>query len=702
VEAEKRNILNRIFLIYALMLFFGALILIKLIRIQVVEAHDLLPQTGDSTSVRYRSIPPNRGSVYSADGKLMATSVPVFDIRLDMHPTVVDDELFNAKIDSLAMGLHLLFRDRSFQNYKDLLLSGRAEKNRYLLLKRRVSYEDLTYIRQLPILRLGRFQGGLITEPRDIRIMPYRNLAFRTIGWDREGTNNDVGLEGAYSAALSGVEGKQLVKQLPNGVWRPVTASYLIEPQHGMDLHTTIDMYIQDVAANALQKQLQLSRAHQGCVIVMEVATGHVKAIVNLRRHGNDSTYSEVYNQAIAGVYEPGSTFKLASVMAALDDGYLSLSDTVNIGDGTFSFSGFEMRDVSRRLQGNITVAQAFEVSSNVGIAKAIDAAYKGRPAHFRDRLSRMRIGVPLDLEISGEGRPRLKSVTDDSWSELTLPWMSIGYEVGMTPMQVLALYNAVANDGKMMKPTFVTHITQTGKVEKTFEPVVLQERIASPATIEQMQELLGRVVDYGTASGIRNNIYKIAGKTGTAKIAAGTEGYASDRYTASFAGYFPADQPKYSCIVVISEPQGAYYGGQIAAPVFRTIADKLYAGFLEHQQPSAFAFRPFTFPEPGIGHREDQLIVLKHLGINVADSAQETMWSVGVPAREAVLLSPKEFPLGVIPGLRGMILRDVITLLERQGVKVLHRGRGRVVYQSVAPGTAIRRGMTIQIMLEP
>jgi len=700
-ETHKRQILNRIFMVYAVMLIFGLFIIGKIVRIQFVEAHDLLPGSDDSTSVRYRTIPANRGSVYSADGKLMATSVPVFEIRLDLSKQVVPDEEFRANLDSLALGLHHIFRDRTAEEYRNLLLEGRSENNRYLLIKRRVTYEEMTRVRQLPLLRLGRFKGGLIAEPRDIRVMPYRNLAFRTIGWDREGTSNDVGLEGAYSRELSGVDGVQLVKRLPNGIWRPVTASYLIEPQHGMDIHTTIDMYIQDVAANALMQQLRQSRAYQGCVIVMEVETGHVKAIANLRRSGSDSTFTEVYNQAIAGVYEPGSTFKLATLMAALEDGYVKLSDTVDIGNATHTFYGYEMRDVSRRITGRISVEQAFEVSSNVGIAKTIDMAYRGRADRFSERLQRMRFGQPLGLEIPGEGRPALTTPKDPSWSVLSLPWMSIGYEVTTTPIQLLTFYNAVANNGRMMKPMFVSHITLTGRTVQEFKPQVLQDRIAAPSTISTVQALLERVVDYGTASVIRSNVYKIAGKTGTAKIATGGEGYSSDRYTASFVGYFPADRPRYSCIVVIQEPQGAYYGGQIAAPVFKMISDKLYAGMDDHQHSASFAFRPFTFPRPGKGSAEEQTMVLRRLGLNVADSAHGAPWVAGRPAQEAIILSPVSVNEGVMPDFSGMHLRDVIHLMQRQGVKVLHQGRGRVVLQSPPPGTPVRRDMELRVKLE-
>ncbi len=682
------------------MLIFSLIIIIKLFRIQFVEAKDLVPSGPDSSQVRQRIVKANRGSIYSADNKLMATSVPVFDIRIDLGNPSVSDQEFNEKLDSLAMGLYLLFRDRSKEEYKSLLSKGRAEKNRYLLIKRKVSYEELTVIRNMPILRKGKFKGGLITEPRDIREMPYKDLAYRTIGWDKGGSDLDVGLEGTYSEILSGKDGIQLIRQLANGVWRPVTTEYLLDPQHGMDLHTTIDMYIQDIAENALLRQLQLSHAHHGCVVVMEVATGHVKAIANLQRNPDDSTYTELYNFAIGESYEPGSTFKLASIVAGLEDGFISLTDTVDIGYGVYHYSGYEMKDASSSEHGRISVGRAFEVSSNVGISKTIVSAYGKRPDKFTSRLSKMRFGKQLGLEISGEGKTILKNPDDPSWSKITLPWMAIGYEVRLTPLQLLTFYNAIANNGRMMKPMFVTHISHTGKTIQTFESVVLQERIASKQTIQQVQDLLMRVVDQGTAANIRSAIYKIAGKTGTAKIASGTAGYSSANYVGSFAGYFPADNPRYSCIVVINKPVGAYYGGSVAAPVFKTIADKIYASYLDLNHEALFPFRPFTFPDAGAGNLENKQKLLSGLGINLIDSSKSP-WISSKNLVEAILLQDRVMTPGLMPDVRGMSVRDALLLLESQGINVLFQGKGRVVQQAPEAGTAIRRGVQCWLKLD-
>lgn len=700
MEDQKKNMLVRIYLMYGFILVIAILIIVQVIRIQFVEADNLVVSGNDSANVRYKTIPANRGSIYSSDGKLMATSVPVFDIYMDVGNPTIEQAEFLEKLDSLALGLHLLFKDRSQDEYYNFLRKARNEKNRYLLIKRKVSYEELTVIRKLPILRKGKFKGGLITEPRDVRAMPYVQLAYRTIGWDKKGRNLDVGLEGAYSKELSGKDGIQLVKRLPNGIWKPVTTEYLLEPQHGMDVHTTIDMYIQDIAESALMQQLQRSGAHHGCVIVMEVGTGFVKAIANLQRNPGDSTYTERYNHAIGESYEPGSTFKLASVMAALEDGYLDLDDTIDIGNGEYSYSGYRMVDASKTEHGKITVRRAFEVSSNVGISKAIVRAYSKRPEKFSARLNKMGVAQFMNLDLPGEGKGFVKSPDHRHWSRISLPWMAIGYEVRVTPLQLLTFYNAVANKGRMMKPQFVSHISNTGVIVKSFNPEVLHDKIASEETIRQVHEMMVRVVDHGTATNIRSNLYKIAGKTGTARIASGTEGYGIPEYVGSFAGFFPADNPKYSCIVMISKPVGPFYGGTIAAPVFKTIADRIYAGYLDLPHEASFAFREFSFPSAGTGLKSEKQRVLAYFGINLADSSKGN-WVRTSTSVESILLQDLPMNPGIMPDLRGITAKDAVYLLEKQGVFVVISGKGKVSAQSPEAGSAIKPKTSCNLILD-
>lgn len=700
MENQGKDMLIRIYVIYGLILLLGMAIIAQVVRVQFFQSDDLISSESDSSSVRYRTIPANRGSVYSADGKLMATSVPVFDIYMDAANPHIAAEEFAAKVDSLAQGLSRLFKDRTSEEYMQLLKRGRQMGNRYMLIKRRVSYEQLTVVRELPILRKGKFKGGLITEPRDVRVMPYQMLAYRTIGWDKKGKNLDVGIEGAFSNELSGRDGIQLIRRLPNGVWRPVTTGYLLDPQHGMDVHTTIDMYIQDVAESALMNQLKLSGAHHGCVIVMEVATGYIKAIANLQRNPNDSGYSEQYNHAIGESYEPGSTFKLASVVAALEDGYLSLDDTVDVGSGVVFYAGNEMKDASKSVTGKTTVRRAFEVSSNVGISKSLVKAYSGRPEKFSERLHRMGLGKPLGIEVPGEGRCYVKTPKSTSWSKTSLPWMSIGYELSLTPLHLLAFYNAIANNGKMVKPQFISHITQTGEVVKKNEPIVMIDRIASQETIRQVHEMMIGVVDRGTATNIRNSTYKIAGKTGTARIARGTEGYGIPEYVASFAGFFPADNPRYSCIVVINRPAGAFYGSAIAAPVFKTIADKIYGSYLDMPHEAGFAFREFTFPNPGAGLRHEKMQLLASAGISYTDSSNGE-WAGCRTGKDLLQLEPRVMMAGKMPDVRGMVIRDALWILEQRNLKVDFSGSGRVRVQYPEPGAAVKTGEQCSLTLE-
>ncbi|MCK4639399.1 MAG: penicillin-binding protein 2, partial [Bacteroidales bacterium] len=424
--------------------------------------------------------------------------------------------------------------------------------------------------------------------PKTIRKMPFKELAKRTIGYENKKENLFVGLEGAYSEYLEGKKGKQLRQRICNGDWKPIQDENEIEPQNGKDIITTIDINIQDVAENALLEHLKEHKAFQGCAILMEVETGYIKAIANLQYDSSDNKYKESYNYAFAENVEPGSTFKLASMIAVIEDRKVNLSDTIDTGDGWIVYYNRTMRDAYKIRDGKITCREAFEKSSNVGVSMIIWDAYKKNPEKFVEHLYDMSLNKPLGIEFQGEGHPFIKHPKDKKiWYGTTLPWMSVGYEISLTPLQILTFYNAVANGGKMVKPMFVKEIRQTGKTIKTFKPVVINKSICSKRTIDTVQSLLEGVVERGTAKSLNNSIYKIAGKTGTAQIANKNKGYNKGFYNASFVGYFPADDPKYSCIVVVNKPSGGkYYGSSVAAPVFKEIADKVYATQLDiHQQ---------------------------------------------------------------------------------------------------------------------
>jgi len=670
----------------------------KAAYIQLVEGDEWI-EKADSLTLRYDTIEPVRGNIYSSDGKLLAVSVPDFEVRIDVASEHISEAFFYQKVDSLALRLSKLFGDRSKAEYKKALVQARNTKNRYYLLKRNVTYAQLKELRTFPIFRLGKYKGGLIVIERTRREQPFKNLASRTIGWDKEGTKNDVGLEGAYSEILSGVIGIRLMQHIGNSKWRPLNDEYEVEPQNGKDIITTIDALIQDVAHDALLKQMQAHEAELGCVILMEVETGYIKAIVNLMHTGQNS-YEERYNYAIAHSGEPGSTFKLASMLAALEDSVVDLNDSIETGNGITYFANRKMEDSHRGGYGTITVQHAFEVSSNVGISKIINEYYKDKPAQFIKRLKDMSLNQPLGIEFAGEGRPFIKNTDDKTWSRVSLPWMSIGYELTLTPLQTLSFYNAIANDGCLMKPLFVKEIIEKGFSVKKFDPVVINPSIASGSSIAKAQKMLLGVVENGTAKHLMNEAYSVAGKTGTAQIASGSAGYNKSDYKASFAGYFPADNPKYSMIVVISNPRkGVYYGAHIAAPVFREIADKVYSTSLEIQPEYRLASNDTITPRVIAGRRNDLSTIFNNLNYQVIEQGRSEFVSVNISA-DTVRINNRELLFDQMPDVVGMSARDASYILERLGLRVNINGVGIVTMQSPEPGTSIDPNQEITIHL--
>lgn len=688
----------RTYVIYFIVLIAAFAIIGKAAYIQLVEGDEWI-EKADSLTLRYDTIEPVRGNIYSSDGKLLAVSVPDFEVRIDVASEHISEAFFYQKVDSLALRLSKLFGDRSKAEYKKALVQARNTKNRYYLLKRNVTYAQLKELRTFPIFRLGKYKGGLIVIERTRREQPFKNLASRTIGWDKEGTKNDVGLEGAYSEILSGVIGIRLMQHIGNSKWRPLNDEYEVEPQNGKDIITTIDALIQDVAHDALLKQMQAHEAELGCVILMEVETGYIKAIVNLMHTGQNS-YEERYNYAIAHSGEPGSTFKLASMLAALEDNVVDLNDSIETGNGITYFANRKMEDSHRGGYGTITVQHAFEVSSNVGISKIINEYYKDKPAQFIKRLKDMSLNQPLGIEFAGEGRPFIKNTDDKTWSRVSLPWMSIGYELTLTPLQTLSFYNAIANDGCLMKPLFVKEIIEKGFSVKKFDPVVINPSIASGSSIAKAQKMLLGVVENGTAKHLMNEAYSVAGKTGTAQIASGSAGYNKSDYKASFAGYFPADNPKYSMIVVISNPRkGVYYGAHIAAPVFREIADKVYSTSLEIQPEYRLASNDTITPRVIAGRRNDLSTIFNNLNYQVIEQGRSEFVSVNISA-DTVRINNRELLFDQMPDVVGMSARDASYILERLGLRVNINGVGIVTMQSPEPGTSIDPNQEITIHL--
>jgi cell division protein FtsI (penicillin-binding protein 3) len=695
---QKNDILRNIYIVYISVAILGLAIIGKALYIQVVEG-DMWREKAKIMNLKVEKVEANRGNILAADGSLLAASIPLFNLRIDAGNTHYTDEYFHENVDSLSLCLSQLFKDRSKKEYKQLLVKGRKNKNRYLLIKRDITYPQLKKVRKFPIFRDGKYKGGIIAEAKSKRILPYQWLAFRTIGWDKEGSENDIGLEGAYSKILEGESGSRLVQRIGNGAWRPVNEENEIDPRDGHDIITAIDVNIQDVAEDALMRQLIENEADHGCAVLMEVETGYIVAIANLGKN-KDGKYEEKYNYAVGESSEPGSTFKLASLISALDDGLITLEDSVDTENGTTRFANRIMRDSHHGGYGVISVGRAFELSSNVGISKVIVEAYRDKPQQFIDRLYSMRLNQTLGLEIPGEGTPKIKDTNNKYWSKVSLPWMSIGYEVALTPLQTLTFYNAIANNGKMVKPLFIKEIRTAGITTQKFEPVVLKENIVkNQSTIVQIKKLLQNVVETGTATNLKNSVYKIAGKTGTAQIAQNSGGYNKSNYKASFAGYFPADNPKYSCIVVINNPQkGVYYGGSIAGPVFKEIADKVYATRLLLNKPEVDSV-PYIFAEQSAGLTNDLNYLINKFKLKL-NSSTDSYYSRIVFKDSTTKIETVPVEDNRMPTVLGMGARDAVYLLESNGVQVKIIGRGKVIRQSLAPGSTIKRGTHCTIEL--
>ncbi len=698
----KKDILWRVYLVFAFICLFGLAIILQILRLQVVQG-SYWQAKADSLTLSYRTIDAARGSIYANDGSLLGTSIPVYELRLDAASTAITDEFFYANVDSLSIQLSILFDDKSWKEYKHELTRARKKGERYFLIQRGVSFSQLKKARTFPILRLGRYKGGFIVNEKNRRALPFEMLAQRTIGYSIPGIK-PVGLEGAYNNHLSGVGGKRLMQRIGGNVWMPLSDDNQIEPQDGSDILTTIDVNLQDVAENALLKQLSLHGAEHGCAILMEVATGEIRAIANLQRD-SAGNYKEYYNFAIAESTEPGSTFKFISLVAGIEDGKIELTDTVDIEGGKKLYYDRWMRD-SHESSGKLTVQRAFEVSSNVGISKVIYRNYVNRQQEFVDALYKMGIQKPLGLDIAGEPTPVIKNTKDKSWTGVTLPWMSIGYEIRLTPLQILTFYNAIANNGVMVKPIFVREISLRGKSLEKMNPQIINPTICSPATVQKAKKLLEGVVENGTAINLKNANYKIAGKTGTAQIANKNYGYklkSQINYLASFVGYFPADNPRYSCIVVVSSPSNEfYYGNVVAGPVFKEIADKVYASHLDmHREyvsepdknSKALASNLYAS-----GNRDDIEKVTTSLGLKNQKGAAKSEWVFAKRNDRTISVSPKN--MKGVPDVSGMGLRDAIYLLENAGLLVKASGKGLVAKQSIPAGKEFKKGDAILIEL--
>ncbi len=700
----KPDITGRIIVLYLAILIFGSAIVIKASLIYANEGSELRAKA-KKQEIRSFVLESLRGNILANNLDLLATSVPIFDIRMDVANQNIPDELFYAKVDSLALCFHQLFPDKSKRHYKSLLIKARKRKNRYKLIRRKVTYAELQQIRQFPLLRRGKMNGGLITVERNHRERPFGELAARTIGFVNEKENLYVGLEGYFNDVLKGVDGEQLRRRINHGDWIPIHDEHEKQPANGKDIKTTIDINIQDVAEHALLKQLLHHKAKMGTVVVMEVKTGHILTMANLNYDPEDGLYKETYNFAVGKRIEPGSTFKLVSMLAALEHKKVKLTDSLFFKHPYVVYHRRVLRDAHLYNHGRFTVRDAFEHSSNMGISRIIYNSYRNNPAQFVDFIESTGLNKKTGIEINGEPKPLIKHPKKDkkSWWSTTLPWMSIGYEVMLTPLQILTFYNAVANNGTMVKPMLVTEIQQDGKTLQKFDTKILNKSIASAEAIKKAQSLLEGVVLRGTGKKLKNDHYKIAGKTGTAQISEG-QGYKSDRtrYNATFVGYFPADNPVYSMIVVVNDPTvNGYYGGVVSGPVFKEVADYIYANSLSLE--NKFLADTVAPKIPVVRYPvwfNDIEEITESLNLKTVEYSDKSYWVVPEPQNNIITFSPAEITSNKMPDVKGMTAKDAVFMLEAMGLKTTLNGRGKVVAQSIRPGTTVKAGNNVSLKL--
>lgn len=694
------------------MCMFALVILYRICIIQFAEG-DKWRAKAEAATTKVFEMEAVRGNIFDANGALLATSLPYYEVAIDVP--YINSKLYKANRDSLAFLLSKLFKDKSEREYLKILNDARKNDDRYVLLKRNVSYKELQTLKKFPIFRKGR-KGGLVTMQTNRRERPFQMLAGRTIGMSRAGIKA-VGLEGAFDSTLKGVGGKRLMQKIAGNVWRPINDENEVESIDGSDLYTTIDINIQDVASQALFKTLVKNDASHGCAILMEVKTGEIKAIANLTKSSSDTaTYNESFNYAIGYPTEPGSTFKLASLLAVIDDYGVSLDEKVNVGNGECTYYNKTVKDAHAPESPTMTVQRIFETSSNVGVSKIITKYYSKNPQKFADKLNAFHLNSKLGLSIPGEGVPYIPQTKTKNWSGVTLPQLSYGYESLITPLQTLTLYNAVANNGKMVKPRFEKFIKRNGITLKTFTTEVLIEQIVKKETINKAKKMLEGVVNNGSGKTLNITAFKVGGKTGTAQIAKtgikkvkgkSVYGDAGNRnYQASFVGYFPADNPLYTCIVVINSPSnGVYYGAAVAGPVFKEIAEKVYSSSLNCIEPVNNKLDLITKTPAVITTKSNELArVANAFSIPSLDGNSEKFVrryskdSTKTNFREVDF--EKQLKKGIMPNLQGLSAKDALYILENNGVNVKILGFGSVKKQSIEAGRKFNRGNKITLTL--
>ncbi len=701
---SKNDVLWRVFLVYFIVVAVGVLVVLAIVRIQWKDKEELIAKAKER-DMDVRDEEAHRGNVFSSNGSLLATSVPRYNIFFD--PVSVDKKLFDAEVAQLADNLSRMLKNKSKQQYISYLKDARAKNRRYVKIANKISVADYKKMQEFPIFREGKNRGGFIAERSYVRELPYGELAARTIGYVREDIDVYVGLEGAYNDYLKGKDGMQVVRRINGNFWMPMPSDENRDPVNGDDIYTSIDIEIQDVAENALKKCLIENDALQGCVVLMDVKSGFVEVMASLSYNEKKNKYEEAYNFALRHNVEPGSTFKAITMLTLLEnDPNFDIERKLNLGTTDYKvFHRRTMRDSHRVTddEGNVTIRSAFEQSSNIAFATLVTEAFEQNPDRFIDLIYKTKINEPLNLDIKGEAKPDIKTTNDKRWSKLSLPWMSIGYEVMMTPIQILTYYNAIANDGVMVKPQFVKEIRHGNEVKHVFDTIVINERIASENTISTLQELLKGVVENGTAKSMSKLGFSVAGKTGTAQISQGSAGYNKKNYTATFVGYFPADDPKYSCIIVVSNPRGKkYYGGSVSGPVFKEIAEKVYATRLGvTDEVGGYEADCNAFTSASMVYFDDFLNYCNNENVAFVDNVQDNKWVSVEQTDDNVFVNAVEMEENKVPDVKGMNITDAVYVLESMGWKVKFEGYGKVKSQSVKAGTELRKGSVINLVLK-
>jgi cell division protein FtsI (penicillin-binding protein 3) len=659
MAVTDKNINLRMYIVAFTIFVMAVLVMVKLNNILWIEG-DFYRKLAKERTVRNFTIPANKGNVYSSDGSLLATSIPEYTIRFDALSPKKSD--FNENIKALSDSLAVMLGN-STGYYQKVLQKARSNNNRYFLIAKKLSYTDYMRIKSFPLFRKGPYKGGIIVEQKIVREHPIGLIAQRTIGYERS-DNDGKGLEFAFKEYINGRSGHRMMQKIAKSQWKPINDNNELEPQDGYDIISTIDVYVQDIAHHALLKQLEYYEADHGCVVVMETKTGEIKAISNLGR-ADDGSYYETQNYAVAESHEPGSTFKLFDLIALLDDKKVDTSQIYDTKGGVIEYHKKKVRDSHRGGYGKISLARGFEVSSNTVIVQAVYDNYKDNPKEFVDRINSYGLNKPLGLQLIGEGKPYVPQPGDKKWYGTTLPWMAFGYNISLTPLQILSLYNGVANDGVMVKPFFVKEIKEWNKTIKKYDTEIINPEIASKETLAKVRAVLENVVKRGTGSKLYSKDFSMAGKTGTAQV--NYKDKSKLFYASSFVGYFPANEPKYSCIVVVHKPnvEAGYYGADVAGPVFKRIAQKIYTD------------------SPPTNHIKD--IDQK---LNVVEKSYDAYYK------------KVQTNYTNVPNLKGMVGMDAVALLENLGIKVNVKGVGKVKAQSIKAGERIIKNQIITLEL--